>query len=59
MKRDPVCGMQIKKKKAAGTSEYGGKIYYFCSSHCQSTFAREPAKYAQKGDEGPETHHCH
>ena len=31
MEKDPVCGMQVDPKKAAGTSEYQGKTYYFCN----------------------------
>jgi hypothetical protein len=31
MERDVVCGMQVDQAKAAGTSEYNGKTYYFCS----------------------------
>jgi Cu+-exporting ATPase len=28
---DPVCGMDIDPATAAGTSEYKGQTYYFCS----------------------------
>src|SRR5687768_18521665 len=31
MVEDPVCGMRIDPDDAAGTAEYGGKLYYFCS----------------------------
>lgn len=31
MAKDPVCGMEVEEKKAAGTSMYQGKIYYFCT----------------------------
>ena len=37
MEKDVVCGMQIDPAKAAGTSEYQGKTYYFCSKSCKST----------------------
>ena len=29
--KDPVCGMDVDPAKAAGTSEYQGKTYYFCA----------------------------
>lgn len=57
MEKDPVCGMQIKKKKAAGTSEYRGKTYYFCSDHCKGAFEKEPAKYTKGEEPGHEHHH--
>jgi Cu2+-exporting ATPase len=62
---DPVCGMQVDESQAAGRSEYKGKTYYFCSTHCKTTFDREPKKYAQKpaattGHDRPEhMHHKH
>ncbi len=30
MVKDPVCGMEIDPKEAAGKSEYQGQTYYFC-----------------------------
>lgn len=48
MAKDPVCGMQVKEKEAAGKSEYKGKTYYFCSASCKEAFDKEPAKYANK-----------
>ena len=42
---DPVCGMTVDEKKAAGKSDYQGKTYYFCSPGCKKGFDREPAKY--------------
>jgi P-type Cu+ transporter len=35
MQKDPVCGMQVDPQKAAGTSEYEGKTYYFLLSRLQ------------------------
>ena len=31
MEEDVVCGMQVDPAKTAGSSEYNGKTYYFCS----------------------------
>jgi YHS domain-containing protein len=45
--KDPVCGMNVDEKKAAGSSSYAGKTYYFCSPSCKSEFDKNPAKYAQ------------
>ena len=45
---DPVCGMQIEEQTAAGTSEYQGETYYFCSAGCKERFDREPEMYAKK-----------
>lgn len=38
MARDPVCGMQVDEQQAAGTTEYQGKTYYFCSPACKQQF---------------------
>ena len=45
MAKDPVCGMDIDPKTAAGKSEYNGQIYYFCSLGCKKAFDKEPQKY--------------
>jgi Cu+-exporting ATPase len=42
---DPVCGMKIKKKGAAATSEYGGKTIYFCNKMCKEQFDADSEKY--------------
>jgi YHS domain-containing protein len=47
MERDVVCGMQVDPAKAAGTSEYNGKTYYFCSKGCKVKFDAEPSKYVK------------
>ena len=46
MAKDPVCGMKVDEKKAAGSSSYSGKTYYFCSPNCKNEFDKNPAKYA-------------
>ncbi|MBI3962255.1 MAG: YHS domain-containing protein [Deinococcus sp.] len=48
MTKDPVCGMRVDEKKAAGKSEYKGQMYYFCSLGCKATFDKEPQKYMGK-----------
>jgi Cu+-exporting ATPase len=46
---DPVCGMKIDAKSAAGKSVYAGKTYYFCSADEKAKFDKEPQKYLKKG----------
>jgi len=48
VEKDPVCGMNVDKQKAAGQSEHQGKTYYFCSPACKQKFDKEPARYAGK-----------
>ncbi len=47
MERDVVCDMQVDPAKAAGTSEYQGKTYYFCSKSCKAKFDAHPAQFAK------------
>ncbi|KKR09758.1 MAG: YHS domain-containing protein [Parcubacteria group bacterium GW2011_GWA2_39_18] len=41
--KDPVCGMDVKID--LNKSEYQGKTYYFCSSHCKKQFDSNPANF--------------
>ncbi len=43
--RDPVCGMAVDTGRAAASSTYQGKLYYFCSTHCAAQFQANPGKY--------------
>lgn len=45
MQIDPVCGMEVDPQTAAGSSEYMGKTYYFCSPGCKKDFDKDPARY--------------
>ena len=45
MERDVVCGMQVDPAKAAGTSEYKGTTYFFCSKGCKTKFDANPKQY--------------
>ena len=45
--KDPVCGMQVDPAKAAGTSEYQGQTYYFCSKGCKAKFDANPGQYVK------------
>ncbi|HJS17279.1 MAG TPA: XdhC family protein, partial [Anaerolineales bacterium] len=44
---DPVCGMTVEIATAHFTSEYKGKVYYFCAAGCKRSFDKEPGKYIQ------------
>lgn len=50
MAKDPICGMEVDKKKAAGTSEYIGKTYYFCAPGCKKTFDADPEYWGTSHD---------
>jgi len=41
---DPVCHMEVDPATAAGKSEHGGVIYYFCSTGCKRSFDQDPDK---------------
>ena len=47
MERDVVCGMDVDPAKAAATSEYNGKTYYFCAKACKNKFDADPQKYVK------------
>jgi YHS domain-containing protein len=61
MEKDPVCGMDVDPQQAAGTSEYKGKTYYFCSTGCKRAFDKDPEQYvgAAGGQAMHEEHHGH
>ena len=48
MATDPVCGMTVNTSDAAGSSEYQGQTYSFCSKGCKAAFDKEPEKYIAK-----------
>ncbi|MFH1652181.1 MAG: permease [Chloroflexota bacterium] len=41
---DPVCGCNVSREGSLRT-EHRGISYYFCGTHCQQDFARDPAAY--------------
>ncbi|MBY0527180.1 MAG: heavy metal translocating P-type ATPase [Gemmataceae bacterium] len=42
---DPICHMTVEPATAAGSHEFEGKTYYFCSKHCVAKFKADPRKY--------------
>jgi YHS domain-containing protein len=47
--KDLVCGMTIEEREAAGTSEYEGTTYHFCSIACKKKFDKDPGVYIAAG----------
>lgn len=45
MVKDPVCGMTVDPDQAAGSVEYQGQTYYFCSTHCKARFQETPERF--------------
>src|ERR1051325_9625450 len=54
---DPVCGMEVDEKFAAGSHKHAGKTYYFCNPHCLEVFKEDPDKFltpaAERGSDQP------
>ncbi len=48
MAQDPVCGMQVDEKTAAGRVEHEGKTYHFCSAGCMKRFKENPRKFVEQ-----------
>ena len=42
---DPVCGMEVDPESAAGSHEYKGTTYYFCSQGCLEDFRDAPESF--------------
>jgi len=51
MSKDPVCGMNVNPRNAAGKSEYKGQTYYFCCPGCKASFDKDPEKYLSSDHE--------
>lgn len=43
--KDPVCGMIVDPADSAGSHEYKGKTYHFCSEGCLEDFRNSPDEY--------------
>ncbi|MFZ4984996.1 MAG: heavy metal translocating P-type ATPase [Blastocatellia bacterium] len=46
---DPVCGMKVDPKSAAGHFEFDGRTFYFCHPGCRDKFAADPSFYLNAG----------
>ena len=58
---DPVCGMQVDERTAAGSSVFEGSKYYFCSTGCKKKFEANPAAYVSTRAAGDikQSEHAH
>ena len=45
--QDPVCGMTVDPKQAAGSFDYHGHTYFFCSLGCLEKFQADPNRFLQ------------
>jgi Cu+-exporting ATPase len=43
--KDPVCGMTIDPQQAAGSFDFKGQTYFFCSLGCRERFKADPESY--------------
>ena len=43
--KDPVCGMTVDPERAAGSFEYEGQTYFFCSASCLEKFRADPEHF--------------
>lgn len=46
MATDPVCGMSVDEKDPPASSEYAGRMFYFCGEGCKQTFDADPEAYS-------------
>jgi Cu+-exporting ATPase len=44
---DPVCHMIVDPQASAGSYEFEGKTYYFCSKHCLHKFSANPKQFLE------------
>ena len=51
---DPVCGMTVDPDNSAGSFEYNGTTYYFCSKHCLHRFSDNPESFLQNSAASPQ-----
>lgn len=42
---DPVCRMELDDQNAVASSDYQGKVYWFCARTCKEAFEEDPERY--------------
>jgi P-type Cu+ transporter len=47
MAKDPICGMDVEPKTAAGSYDYKNQMFYFCSVHCLEKFKADPEQFLE------------
>jgi YHS domain-containing protein len=45
MPSDPVCRIDLDEQNAIATSEFQGKIYWFCTHTCKEAFEEDPERF--------------
>ena len=45
---DPVCGMDVEIARAAASTDFEARTYYFCSLQCKEDFERQPQRYTSQ-----------
>ena len=56
MELDVVCGMQVDPSKAAATSTFDGRTYFFCCAGCRKKFDADPGRYLANPAPAAERH---
>src|SRR2546425_7452001 len=51
--KDPVCGMTVDPRNAAGSYEYNGHTYFFCSTGCLNKFRDDPDRFLDTRPQTP------
>jgi Cu+-exporting ATPase len=54
---DPVCGMRVEPATARASTEYQGRMYYFCCPSCLQKFQAQPESYLAQPATEPAAHH--
>ncbi|MCZ7661585.1 MAG: YHS domain-containing protein [Thermoleophilia bacterium] len=55
MTLDPVCGLELRERKAEAATFYKGRAFYFCSQEHRDAFEANPEGYASRVSSGPLT----
>ncbi len=50
---DPVCGMEVDPANSAGSFEYKGTTYHFCSIRCRDKFKNDPDSFVTRATPHP------
>ena len=48
MSVDPVCGLEIRERRAGAVALHRGRLYYFCSAEHERVFSADPGAFAGK-----------
>jgi Cu+-exporting ATPase len=61
MATDPVCGMTVDPTTAAGSADFRGTTYWFCSTHCLAKFKNDPQRFVGSAPQASRgsTEHVH